>query len=421
MAQEISKDMYLSFRKILKQIPKKEIDDEVDMSVLEKDIISFLYKIFDTNYFNYPNKKALPHFDVCFISVQFDGNVSQALYSEEMKTIYMDRMDISEVAHGKRKFGDLINSLGHEYRHFLQYRSKSEDLITNFGKENLKDMKFGLQEDYIELFEDDMIIDKYVDSIEKFCKKKRLKNSKFAKFVSKTIKDTGYYAYTINAGQDASQLHEEDARLAGLVFCSDFYNRMIRQAIKLGDVSFEKLLEKNKQKDVQDSLDYTEYFVGNVNAFQNYVDILKGEGAEFFIELANETYANENDDLIYFLNETIEHKCRLSSAEQLQDFVADILLSWDIQNEELEKAKKVVESGTASQEEKAKLDRSRRKEEAQRKLFAYVLENETFKNKDMIFYPKEKEIVNKMAKYDMKRFKKIGVLKRQNFFDGVSK
>ena len=236
MEKDISKDMYFLYKKILKQIPKKELDDDVDTSFLEKDIISFLYKFFETNYFNYPNKRDLPHFDICNVAVQDDGNVgAQAFYSEESKTIYLDGHDIFEIAHGKRKFGDLLNSLGHEFRHFLQYRAKESDFITKTGKESYKFLETSLFGYYYQLFEEDLAMDNGLKELEKFCKKDSVKESKFAKFVSKTIKETGLYAYTIYAGQDASQLHEEDARLAGLVFCADFYNRMIRESFNRGD------------------------------------------------------------------------------------------------------------------------------------------------------------------------------------------
>lgn len=423
MTQDISKDMYFLYKNILRNLPKKEIDLDVDTIELEKDIIAFVYKFFDKNYFDYRNKRDLPHLEICNVALQYeDGdNMVQGVYDNSSNTIFLDRTDVKEIAHGKRKLGDLINSLGHEYRHFLQYRANVEDMQSEIGKEIAEKMMVSLYGEYIGIFDDDLFLDKGVKPIKKFCEKKSLKNSKFAQFVSETIEKTGYYSRTIAMGQDASQIHEEDARLAGIVFCSDFYNRMIREAVRRGDSRFEKQLEKQKKIDVEDSIEYTEDFAYDAEVFKKYIDVLKEEDSLFFIQLAIEAYSKQDKDLIYFLNKTLNDKCLLSSSEQLQNLVSDILLSWDIQDEQLKKMADFSKENELTEEQQKRLDKCEKSELAQRYLFAYILENDAFKNKDLIFYPNEEKIVKNMAKYDMKRFKKIPTLKKQNFFNEVSK
>ncbi len=423
MTQDISKDMYFLYKNILRNLPKKEIDLDVDTIELEKDIIAFVYKFFDKNYFDYRNKRDLPHLEICNVALQYeDGdNMVQGVYDNSSNTIFLDRRDVKEIAHGKRKLGDLINSLGHEYRHFLQYRANVEDMQSEIGKEIAEKMMVGLYGEYIGIFDDDLFLDKGVKPIKKFCEKKSLKNSKFAQFVSETIEKTGYYSRTIAMGQDASQIHEEDARLAGLVFCSDFYNRMIREAVRRGDSRFEKQLEKQKKIDVEDSIEYTEDFAYDAEVFKKYIDVLKEEDSLFFIQLAIEAYSKQDKDLIYFLNKTVGDKCLLSTAEDLQDLVADVLYNWDAQNEQLLKYEEYAKENEITPKEQIQLENCRKAEEAQRNLCAYILENDTFMNKDLLFYPKEIKIVKNMAAYDMKRFKKIKVLKRQNVLSESTK
>ena len=389
MEKDISKDIYFLYKKILRNLPKKEIDEDVDTTELEKDISSFVYKFFNTNYFGYKNKRELPHLEICNVSLQYEDsdNMAQGVFDNSSNTIFLDRGDIKEIAHGKRKLGDLINSLGHEYRHFLQYRANVEDMQSEIGKEIAEKMMVGLYGEYIGIFDDDLFLDKGVKPIKKFCEKKSLKNSKFAQFVSETIEKTGYYSRTIAMGQDASQIHEEDARLAGIVFCSDFYNRMIREAVRRGDSRFEKQLEKQKKIDVEDSIEYTEDFAYDAEVFKKYIDVLKEEDSLFFIQLAIEAYSKQDKDLIYFLNKTLNDKCLLSSSEQLQNLVSDILLNWDIQDEQLKKMADFSKENELTEEQQKRLDKCEKSELAQRNLFAYILENDAFKNKDLIFYP----------------------------------
>ena len=176
--------------------------------------------------------------------------VEYGYYSRHFNSIALNNDFVSLVAQGKINLLEVINTIGHEFGHFLQYNldlnefSDSDlkkyftNLYSDLNSNNEKDM-FNFINRYLYLDEKDTNLMKEAFSL--------LENkSDFTKYFNYVlnIEDFGQYIESIKYSQYLNLKHENDARYRGLLFTSQFLNDVIQKAINNNDYDMENKISK---------------------------------------------------------------------------------------------------------------------------------------------------------------------------------
>lgn len=337
---KISKKQYQLYKKILDNLPKEELDMSVDTSSLERDIIDFLKSFIEENYFGYvPSEKVQKinneykryaeflrksaKIDVLDMERKLlpsiivkDLKDSFGSYNRADNVIAIGKNSISQVAHGKESLYELLNTLGHEFEHFLQHNVDFEELTNEQVKEYLDNVVNDLVGDVkveVKLVKEVLnLTDREKRIIKNVCEDKKDK-SKFLEFLCEVlssdseedIKDLLDY---VKLSEYLAMNHEKDARYKGIIFVSQFINDAVAMAEENDEIEYVNKFA-NDRKAIENMINEEEEFSKHeIKGYNKYQQIVSNADLPSLNYLATSLLANDVDiysvkNLIYAVQE----------------------------------------------------------------------------------------------------------------------
>lgn len=274
--------------------------------ISEEELADFVFLILNKNpYFNYKHKVIL----VIRSLKSKEGYRTYGKYYRNISQIAIDNQFLKDVAEGRENFVELLETLGHEFRHFMQ-DNMVERRLSKFEDKEQKDF-------YNKLFKNEGVTFSQKDIYNLVMVGSKYIDSKFFNSLDRKLeKNKIEYIDHICFGQYLNKINEEDARDSSLLFVKTLLkcyenDEMADKYLKEWLIKERKKIDiltqrnDNNKKQEQDYL----LFLKEIKAIN--IETLKKVKRDF-INLNKQTYSfqflnNSNKEASFNLNKFIQH------------------------------------------------------------------------------------------------------------------